>query len=169
MGMRVMGIDPGIAIVGFGVVDREGNRLRAVEYGSIRTEAGLPGPARLKQIHESCRELFSLHRPDVVAVEQLFFHRNVTTAFSVGQARGVILLAAEEAGVPVTEYTPMQVKLGVTGYGQAQKKQVQEMVRILLGLPAVPKPDDVADALAIAICEAHSSGFRNHSKRWGEK
>ncbi|WP_124727124.1 crossover junction endodeoxyribonuclease RuvC [Staphylospora marina] len=165
--MRVMGIDPGIAIVGFGVVDREGNRLKAVEYGSIQTEAGLPVPVRLRQIHEACRTLFALHRPDVVAVEQLFFQRNVTTAFTVGQARGVILLAAEQEGIPVTEYTPMQVKMAVTGYGQAQKKQVQEMVRILLALPGIPKPDDVADALAVAICEAHSAGVRDHAARKG--
>jgi crossover junction endodeoxyribonuclease RuvC len=167
--MRIMGIDPGIAIVGFGVLDQNGNHLKAIEYGSIQTEAGLPTATRLKQIYDACTKLFRNYQPDVVAIEKLFFNRNVTTAFTVGQARGVMMLAAEEAGVPITEYTPLQVKMAVVGYGQAEKKQVQEMVKMLLHLPRVPKPDDVADALAIAICEAHSSQSVHKLSKWGMK
>ncbi|MBD1371734.1 crossover junction endodeoxyribonuclease RuvC [Hazenella sp. IB182357] len=162
--MRIMGIDPGIAIVGFGIIDRLGNRLSAVDYGSVQTKAGLNTATRLKQIYDDFTKLFASYQPDVVAIEKLFFNRNVTTAFTVGQARGVMMLAAEEAGVPITEYTPLQVKMGVVGYGQAEKRQVQEMVKVLLRLPAIPKPDDVADALAIAICEGHQMGTK-----WGIK
>lgn len=167
--MRVMGIDPGIAIVGFGLVEQRGNQLKAIEYGSIQTEAGLSTATRLKQIYDACTQLLKQHRPDVVTIEKLFFNRNVTTAFTVGQARGVMMLAAEEAGIPITEYTPLQVKMAVVGYGQAEKKQVQEMVKMLLGLPQVPKPDDVADALAIAICEAHSSHVIHKLTKRGSK
>lgn len=166
--MRIIGIDPGIAIVGYGVIDRQGNRLKAVEYGSIQTEAGLSTATRLKQIYDEVTELYQKFRPDVVAIEKLFFNRNVTTAFTVGQARGVLMLAAEEAGAVITEYTPLQVKMAVVGYGQAQKRQIQEMVRILLNLPEIPKPDDVADALGVAICEAHSNTFTDRlgKGRW---
>lgn len=164
--MRIMGIDPGIAIVGFGIIEQKGNQLKAVEYGSIQTEAGLSTATRLKQIYDASTMLFQQHQPQVVAIEKLFFNRNVTTAFTVAQARGVVMLAAEEAGVSITEYTPLQVKMGVVGYGQAEKRQVQEMVKMLLSLPKIPKPDDVADALAIAICEAHSSsGLEQLRKR----
>lgn len=172
--MRILGIDPGIATTGFGIVDYEGNQLKAVQYGSIRTKADLPVPRRLKQIYDACKELLDAYRPTVVTVERLFFNRNVTTAFVVGQARGVIILAAEEAGVDITEYTPLQVKQAVVGYGNAEKQQVQDMVKMLLKLPDVPKPDDVADALGIAICEAHSAklsrqvvgiGKRNEGER----
>ncbi len=155
--MRIIGIDPGIAIVGYGVIDQRGNRLKAVDYGSIQTEAGLSTGTRLKQIYDEVTELYQKYRPDVVAIEKLFFNRNVTTAFTVGQARGVLMLGAEEAGAVITEYTPLQVKMAVVGYGQAQKRQIQEMVRMLLNLPGIPKPDDVADALGVAICEAHSN------------
>lgn len=155
--MRIMGIDPGIAIVGFGIIDHLGNQLKAIQYGSIQTKAGVPTPRRLKQIHEACTELFTEYEPDVIAVEKLFFNRNVTTAFIVGQARGVIILAAEQAGVDITEYTPLQVKQAVVGYGKAEKHQMQEMVKMLLTLPSIPRPDDVADALGVAICEAHSA------------
>lgn len=155
--MKIIGIDPGIAIVGYGVLEQRGNRLVPLDYGCIRTEAALSVPARLKRIYDEVKNLFQEYSPDVVAVEKLFFNRNVTTAFTVGQARGVILLASEEAKVPVAEYTPLQVKMAVVGYGQAEKRQVQEMVRLLLSLSKIPKPDDAADALAIAICHAHSS------------
>ncbi|WP_054949053.1 crossover junction endodeoxyribonuclease RuvC [Numidum massiliense] len=155
--MRIMGIDPGIAIVGFGVVEQHGHRITPIQYGTIETKAGLPTPRRLKQIYDACTELLAKTTPDVVAIEKLFFNRNVTTAFSVGQARGVIMLAAEEAGAAITEYTPLQVKQAVVGYGKAEKRQVQEMVKVLLSLSEIPRPDDVADALAIAICEAHSA------------
>ncbi|MFD0674340.1 crossover junction endodeoxyribonuclease RuvC [Cohnella sp. GCM10027633] len=154
--MRVLGIDPGIAIMGFGFIDKSGHKLTPVQYGSIVTEAGTPQEIRLKQIYESACGLLDQYKPDTVAVEKLFFNKNVTNAFSVGQARGVFMLAAAQRGLPISEYTPMQVKQAVVGYGAAEKKQVQEMVRMLLKLQAVPKPDDVADALAVAICHAHS-------------
>lgn len=157
--MRILGIDPGIAIVGFGFIDKEGSKLVPVQYGSIQTEAGTDQGLRLKQVYDAVVQLIDKYKPDAVAVEKLFFNRNVTTAFSVGQARGVMVLAAVQKGLPVAEYTPLQVKQAVVGYGKAEKKQVQEMVRMFLHLSAVPKPDDVADALAVAICHAHSSAL----------
>jgi crossover junction endodeoxyribonuclease RuvC len=155
--MRVLGIDPGIAIMGFGFIDKIGHRLVPVQYGSIETEPNTPTEVRLRQIYESACTLLDRYRPTTVAVEKLFFNRNVTNAFSVGQARGVLLLAAAQRGLPVGEYTPMQVKQAVVGYGGAEKRQVQEMVKMFLKLQSVPKPDDVADALAVAICHAHSA------------
>jgi crossover junction endodeoxyribonuclease RuvC len=155
--VRILGIDPGIAIAGFGFIDKEGSKLTPVQFGSIQTEAGTDPGLRLKQVYEAAVQLIDKYRPDAVAVEQLFFNRNVTTAFTVGQARGVLILAAVQKGLPVAEYTPMQVKQAVVGYGKAEKKQVQEMVRMFLKLQAAPKPDDVADALAVAICHANSS------------
>lgn len=157
--MRIMGIDPGIAIVGFGFIDKQGSKLSPVQYGSIQTEAGTDPGIRLKQVYDAAVQLLDRYKPDAVAVEKLFFNRNVTTAFSVGQARGVLVLAAVQNGIPVAEYTPLQVKQAVVGYGKAEKKQVQEMVRMFLKLSVVPKPDDVADALAVAICHAHSSAL----------
>lgn len=155
-GMRVLGIDPGIATMGFGFVDKVGHKLVPVQFGCIQTEAGLPQEVRLKQIYEASCRLLDQYKPDTVGVEKLFFNKNVTNAFSVGQARGVLLLAAAQRGLPIGEYTPMQVKQAVVGYGGAEKKQVQEMVRMFLKLAAAPKPDDVADALAVAICHAHA-------------
>lgn len=152
--MRIIGVDPGIAIVGFGILENQGSQVQPVQYGSIQTEAGLPVPLRLKQIFEAMQQLLDTYKPDEMAVEKLFFNRNVTTAFTVGQARGVILLAAEMAGVPVYEYTPLQAKQAVTGYGNADKKQMEEMIRILLKLKEKPKPDDVADALGLAYTHA---------------
>ncbi|MBB6674261.1 crossover junction endodeoxyribonuclease RuvC [Cohnella nanjingensis] len=157
--MRVLGIDPGIAIMGFGFVDKIGHRLVPVQYGSIQTAAHTAQDQRLVQIYEASCQLLDQYRPETIAVEKLFFNKNVTNAFSVGQARGVLLLAAAQRGIPIGEYTPMQVKQAVVGYGGAEKKQVQEMVKRLLKLSAVPKPDDVADALAVAICHAHSVGL----------
>lgn len=157
--MRIMGIDPGIAIVGFGFIDKEGSRLVPVQYGSIRTDADTDPGIRLRQVYDAAVQLIDKYRPDAVAVEKLYFNRNVTTAFTVGQARGVLLLAAVQQGLTVAEYTPLQVKQAIVGYGKAEKKQVQEMVRLFLKLAAVPKPDDVADALAVAICHAHSSAL----------
>lgn len=157
--MRIMGIDPGLAIVGFGILDQRGNNLEPVDFGCIKTESNLKLSTRLKQIYDACTFIIEEHQPDVVAIEKIFFNRNVTTAFSVGQARGVVMLAAEEAGLPIREYTPLQVKNAVVGYGQAEKKQIQEMVKMLLSLPRIPQPDDVADALAIAICEAHTDVY----------
>ncbi|SDY03643.1 crossover junction endodeoxyribonuclease RuvC [Thermoactinomyces sp. DSM 45892] len=155
--MRIMGIDPGYALVGYGVIDQKSGRLEAVDYGAIQTEPHYSIPTRMKQVYDAMKVLLNRFQPEVVAIEKLFFNKNVTNALLVVQARGVIILAVEEAGIPITEYTPSQVKLGAVGYGKAEKRQVQEMVKVLLRLSKVPKPDDVADALAIAICEAHSS------------
>ncbi|MUT67294.1 crossover junction endodeoxyribonuclease RuvC [Paenibacillus sp. NEAU-GSW1] len=155
--MRVLGIDPGIAIAGFGFIDKVGHKLTPVQYGCIQTAAGTPSQERLLQVYDSAAALMDKYKPDCVAIEKLFFNRNVTTAFDVGQARGVIILAAAQRGLPVSEYTPLQVKQSVVGYGKAEKRQVQEMVKMFLRLSAIPKPDDVADALAVAICHAHTA------------
>ena len=156
--MRIMGIDPGYAIVGVGLVDYDNVRFSLVEYGAITTPAELPFETRLRQIYDDMVGLITQYRPDAVAMEQLFFTTNRTTAIAVAEARGVLLLAAEQQGVPVFSYTPLQVKSAVVGYGKAEKEQVMEMTRRLLCLREVPKPDDTADALAIAICHCHASG-----------
>jgi len=158
--VRILGIDPGIAIVGFGFIDKIGSKLTPVQYGSIQTEAHTDPAVRLKDVYEATTQLIEKYKPDALAIEKLFFNRNVTTAFTVAQARGVIILAGVQAGLPVAEYTPLQVKQAVVGYGKAEKHQVQEMVKIFLKLAKVPKPDDVADALAVAICHAHSSAMQ---------
>ncbi|CAM3509069.1 crossover junction endodeoxyribonuclease RuvC [Marinicrinis lubricantis] len=155
--MRVLGIDPGIAIVGFGFIDKKGSQLSPVQYGSIQTEAHTDPALRLMQVYDATVQLIDRYQPQEIAIEKLFFNRNVTTAFAVGQARGVIILAAAQKGLKIAEYTPLQVKQAVVGYGKAEKRQVQEMVKMFLRLKEVPKPDDVADALAIAICHAHSA------------
>lgn len=162
--MRILGIDPGIAIVGFGFIDKNGSRLQPIQYGCITTEANTDQGIRLKQVYESAVQLIDKYKPDAVAIEKLYFNKNVTTAFAVGQARGVLILAAVQRGLPVAEYTPLQVKQSVVGYGKAEKRQVQEMVRMFLNLVSIPKPDDVADALAVAICHAHSSTFLDRMK-----
>jgi crossover junction endodeoxyribonuclease RuvC len=154
--MLILGVDPGTAITGYGLVEKQGQRLAAHTYGVIRTPAGRPLSERLKQIYDQITALIEEHRPDALVVEELFFNKNTRTALAVGQARGVILLAAANQGLTIAEYTPLQVKMAVVGYGRAEKRQVQEMVRILLRLKNTPKPDDAADALAIAICYAHS-------------
>jgi crossover junction endodeoxyribonuclease RuvC len=151
----VLGIDPGTAATGYGIVERNGSDLRAIDYGCVETLASQPLPQRLLHIHEAVRDLIETHRPALVGVERLFFNRNVQTAFAVGQARGVVLLAAAEFGIPVFEYGPHEVKLAVTGYGRAGKEQVQRMVQLVLRMPVLPRPDDAADALAVAICLAH--------------
>ncbi|MDR1464645.1 MAG: crossover junction endodeoxyribonuclease RuvC [Oscillospiraceae bacterium] len=156
--MIVLGIDPGYAIVGAGAVEYWGSQHRLLEARAVTTEAGAPFPSRLETIYDGVSALLERHSPQAMAVEKLFFNTNTTTAIDVAQARGVILLAARRYGVPVFEYTPLQVKQSVVGYGRAEKKQVQEMIRLLLHLTACPKPDDVADALAIAICHCHSAG-----------
>jgi len=150
--MRVLGIDPGIAITGYGLIEDRGGDLEALAYGDIRTPAGDPLPVRLRELYEALRSLIQRYRPDVAAIERVFFGRNVTTAFAVGQARGVALLALAQAEIPVYEYTPADVKQALVGYGHAPKAQIQAMVRMLLRLPQIPRPDDVADALAVAIC-----------------
>jgi crossover junction endodeoxyribonuclease RuvC len=152
----VLGIDPGTAATGYGIVERIGSKLRAVDYGCVETLPTQELPARLLEIHRAVTELIVTHQPVQIGVERLFFNRNVQTAFAVGQARGVVLLAAAEHGLPVFEYGPHEVKLAVTGYGRADKGQVQRMVQMVLGMPKLPKPDDAADALAVAICLAHA-------------
>ena len=158
--MLVVGIDPGTATTGYGFV-RESNQgnLEVVDFGVILTQAGELPEIRLLQLYKRLNELILLHQPNSGAVEKLFFQRNVTTAIAVGQARGVVMLSLAEAAIPVAEYTPLQVKQAVVGYGGAEKKQVQQMVKALLQLSEIPRPDDAADALAIAICHLHSSRF----------
>jgi crossover junction endodeoxyribonuclease RuvC len=155
--MRVLGIDPGTAITGYGVVEEEAGELKVVAFGAIRTPAKQPLPTRLQTIYRGVRNLVEDWEPSSAAVEELFFSSNVRTAMSVGQARGVTLLALIDAGLSIAEYTPLTVKQAVTGYGSADKAQIQEMVRLLLGLAEAPKPDDAADALAVAICHLHSA------------
>ena len=159
--MVFLGIDPGTAITGYGFIREEGSALRAVAYGAITTPSDMALPQRLVLLHRALGDLIRLHRPVSTAVEQIFFSRNARTALAVGHARGVVLMTLAQAGLPVTEYTPLEVKQAVTGYGRADKKQIQEMVRVLMGLPEIPKPDDAADALAIAICHLHSSRIRH--------
>jgi crossover junction endodeoxyribonuclease RuvC len=154
--MRVVGIDPGTATTGYGVIEESAGRLRLIAYGTICTPADMPMPRRLLALHQQLTELLALHMPQTAAVESLFFQKNVRTALSVGQARGAALLTLAEGEIPVSEYTPLEVKQAVTGYGGAEKRQVQIMVRTILGLADLPKPDDAADALAVAICHAHS-------------
>ena len=159
--MVIIGLDPGIAILGYGVIEYKGNKFKVIDYGAITTEPKYTFPERLKILYDELSELLDKYDPEVVAIEELFFNKNVKTAIAVGQARGVQVLAAINKGVELYEYTPLQVKQGVVGYGRAQKKQVQEMVKILLNLEKIPKPDDVADALAVAICHAHSGNFKD--------
>jgi crossover junction endodeoxyribonuclease RuvC len=154
--MIVLGIDPGYAITGYGVVDYQSNHFRCLDYGTISTKSGLAFEKRLLKIAEGLEQLIHTWHPDAVAVEELFFSRNTTTVIGTAQARGVAILSGARADLPIYEYTPMQVKQAVVGYGKAEKLQVQQMVRILLNLETLPKPDDAADALAIAICHAHS-------------
>lgn len=157
--MITLGIDPGTARLGFGVIDSAEELLLLLDFGTIETGSQVPMPDRLLILHDCIVELITQHRPNVIAVEQLFFARNVTTALSVGQARGVVLLAAARAGIKVEEYSPSQIKHAVAGYGKADKPQMQEMVRMLLELDSVPQPDDAADALAVALCHIQHSGF----------
>jgi crossover junction endodeoxyribonuclease RuvC len=160
MRQRVIGLDPGTARTGYAILESEGGEaLTAVAFGVIETPPSDPLPQRLLFLYQQIRELLLLHRPQSGAVEKLFFQRNVSTAIQVGQARGVILLALAEAEIPVAEYTPNEIKQSVTGYGSANKRQMQEMVRLLLGLEAIPQPDDAADALAIAITHLNWQRF----------
>ena len=155
--MRILGIDPGIAIVGFGLIESERGSVRMLQYGAVTTEAGLPLATRLLQIENDMTALIAQLQPDEIAIEELFFSKNITTGIAVAHGRGVVLCTAERLGIPIFEYTPMQVKQAVVGYGLAEKRQVMDMTRRLLKLKAVPKPDDAADALAIAICHARSA------------
>ena len=155
--MRILWMDPGVAIVGFGLIESERGSVRMLQYGAVTTPAGLPLATRLVQIENDMTELIRQLKPDEIAIEELFFSKNITTGIAVAHGRGVILCTAERLGVPIYEYTPMQVKQAVVGYGLADKKQVMDMTRRILKLKAVPRPDDAADALAIALCHARSA------------
>ncbi len=155
--MVILGLDPGIATVGFGIIQGEQGNFSSLAYGAIRTEAGLPLSERLEIIYQDLNEMLEQFKPDAVAIEELFFNTNITTGISVAHGRGVILLACRKYGVKVYEYTPLQVKQAVVGYGRAEKRQVMDMVKRICQLPAAPKPDDAADAVALAICHARSA------------
>ena len=156
--MRILGIDPGYATIGYGIVDYNGYKFSVVSYGAITTPAKIPFCQRIEMIYNDMLTVIDRYKPEELSVERLYFNTNTTTAIDVAQARGVILLSAHQKGLSINEYTPLQVKSSVTGYGKAEKKQVMEMVKNLLGLSSVPKPDDTADALALAICHGHASG-----------
>jgi crossover junction endodeoxyribonuclease RuvC len=162
--MIIVGIDPGTAIAGYGVLQSDGDDLAMIAYGAITTPSAWQMPRRLQHIYGELTALIAKYQPTDAVVEKLFFSKNVRTALSVGQARGVALLAAAQAGVSIHEYTPLQVKQAVVGYGRADKNQVQQMVKLLLQLDSIPQPDDAADALAIAICHAHSARFERLSR-----
>ncbi len=169
--MVILGIDPGYAIVGWGVIEYQGINIKPLAFGAITTEAHTDFNQRLKQIYDDTVELIEKSKPDVMSIEKLYFNTNTTTAICVAEARGVILLAAEQACIPVYEYTPLQVKTAVTGYGKAMKPQVMEMTRRLLHLKEVPKPDDTADALALAITHTQAAGtnLRDYMMKRGIK
>ena len=156
--MKILGIDPGYALMGYGVIEKKGNKFTVCDYGSISTEAGAPMPLRLKFLYSSLMDIIAQWQPDEAAIEELFYNTNAKTVINVGQARGVAILACVNSGLEVTEYTPLQIKQALAGYGRAEKKQVQQMVKAILHLEKVPKPDDTADALAVAICHGNSSG-----------
>ena len=151
---RILGLDPGFAITGVGIIEADASRTVHIRHGAITTEAGLPFPERLRILYEDMRALLAAQRPDAVAIEKLYFNTNTTTAIGVAEARGVILLAVSQTDAQLFEYSPLEVKQAVVGYGKAEKRQMMEMTRGLLGLTAVPRPDDAADALAIALCHA---------------
>ena len=156
--MKILGVDPGYAIVGYGVVEYQNNKFKPLDYGAVTTSAGMDFADRLEIIYSGMDVIIKRNRPQALSIEKLFFNTNTTTAIDVAQARGVILLAAKRNNIPIYEYTPLQVKQAVTGYGRAEKRQMMELTRILLGLHKCPKPDDTADALAMAICHAHTAG-----------
>ena len=157
--MRILGIDPGFAITGYSVIDYEGNRFKLITSGAIETKAGVSFPLRLTKIYDDMKMLVNEYKPDAISVEELFFNNNIKTGINVTQARGIVLLVGCKAGIPTYEYTPLQVKQAVVGYGRAEKKQVQKMVQSILKVEKVPKLDDITDSMAIAICHAHSARF----------
>lgn len=159
--MIILGIDPGTATTGYGVIKKRSNKLDLVDYGCINTKSDLLLPKRLDNIYKELKKIIKIYKPNILVTEKLFFFKNLKTAISVSQAQGVIFLAAQKAKVPIFEYTPLQVKQAMAGYGRADKKQIQKMVKVLLDLDEIPKPDDAADALALAICHAHSEKLRN--------
>ena len=156
--MRILGIDPGYATIGYGIIDYFHGRFSVAGFGAITTKAGLPFEARLRDIYDDMNTVIEKYKPDDMSIEKLYFNTNTTTAIDVAQARGVIVLSAAQNGLNISEYTPLQVKQAITGYGRAEKRQVMEMVKGFLGLERVPKPDDTADALALAVCHANYSG-----------
>lgn len=160
--MIILGIDPGIAIVGYSIVKCSGNNFKPIDYGCITTSSKSPFPERLKMVYDDLGEIIDKYNPDELAIEELFFNKNVKTAIQVGHARGVEVLAAINKKLKVYEYTPLQIKQAVAGYGRADKRQVQEMVKMLLNLKEIPKPDDAADALAVAICHGSSLKFKEN-------
>lgn len=159
--MLVLGIDPGTAITGFGLVESIGGIIRLIDYGTIKTGADIPMSHRLCEINDKINELIMINKPDAVAIEELYYFKNAKTVITVAQSRGVIMMTAAQTGVKIAEYTPLQVKQSVVGYGKADKKQVQMMVKAILNMKNMPKPDDAADALAIAICHIHSHRLEN--------
>lgn len=160
--MIILGIDPGIAIVGYGVIEYKGNKFKVIDYGAITTPAGMKVKDRLKIIYDGVIDIIQTHKPDCIAIEELFYNNNAKTVINVAQGRAMPYLAAANTNLEIYEYTPLQVKQAVVGYGRAEKKQVQQMTKMLLNLEKIPKPDDTADALAIAVCHAHS--FRMNQK-----
>lgn len=165
--MIILGIDPGYAILGYGVIEMKGNHFKVLGYGAITTDAKMDMPDRLKVLYDSLMNIIAEFNPDTCAIEELFFNTNATTAIKVGQARGVTILACANSSLEIDEYTPLQIKQAITGYGRADKKQVQSMVKGILNLKEVPKPDDTADALAAAICHGHSYGAKARIKAGG--
>jgi len=163
--MKALGIDPGTATTGYGILETDSDSIKVVDYGCIKTSSKEPSDVRLKKIYSDMKKLISKYKPGSVVVERLFFGANTKTAMAVGQARGVILLAASQAGVEIAEYTPLEVKMALTGYGRADKNQMQQMVKRLLKLKTIPKPDDAADALAVALCHINSDGFNSKVSR----
>ena len=165
--MKILGIDPGYAILGWGVIEKTGNHFRAIDYGAVTTPKEMPMDQRLERLYDDLRQIIEEYRPDVASIEQLYFNNNAKTAINVGQARGVAVLACVKCRIEVAEYTPLQIKQALVGYGRAEKKQVQFMVKTMLNLPEIPKPDDTADALAAAICHGHSADTRGRLQRAG--
>jgi crossover junction endodeoxyribonuclease RuvC len=163
--MRIIGIDPGYAILGYGIIDMEGNRFKPCTYGTVTTDKDMEMPERLKHIYISLTSIIEEFRPEAAAIEELFFNKNAKTAISVGQARGVAILACANTGIDIYEYTPLQIKQGLLGYGRAEKEQVQFMVKTILNLPRTFKQDDAADALAAAICHGHSANYLKRAKK----
>lgn len=163
--MKILGIDPGYAILGYGVVEKIGNKFTVLGYGAVETDKNMAMPDRLKVLYTDLMEIIAKYNPDVASVEELFFNTNVKTAILVGQARGVAIVACANSGLDIFEYTPLQIKQGLVGYGRADKKQVQAMVQRILNLKEVPKPDDTADALAAAICHGHSAEYHDKMKK----
>ncbi|TYQ16284.1 UNVERIFIED_CONTAM: Holliday junction endonuclease RuvC [Acetivibrio alkalicellulosi] len=160
--MIIMGIDPGFAITGYGLLKYEGNKFTALDYGAIKTESSMKLPERLLFLHKKLEQLIIKYKPCAISIEELFFNKNIKTALTVGHGRGVAVLAAAQSGVEVFEYTPLQVKQSVVGYGRAEKSQMQQMIKIILNLSEIPKPDDVADALGVAVCHGHSYKMMNY-------